>query len=234
MSGNVVARAKQLVASKKIDEARKLLLDEGFVQRSDRAVQAAYLELIPPADAKPELNEPLRRLASSDPDVRYKAIQAISREMFQESSIPRQAWASDPRVTTVLIDALEDEDKRVVEEAAGVLAVIVGRYFADLRAFEPLVPLLESGRKQTRVNAVAAIGKLSHQDRWRVLLPMFKDKAAEVRRSAVRQVVFNGADGSIPGDVLPDVKSELRRLLTDKDASTKTMAKTAIGKLEAK
>jgi HEAT repeat protein len=232
MSPNVIAQARQLLSSKKAGEAKKLLLDQGFVQESDPATQSAYLELIPPTNAKPELKEPLRRLSSSDRDVRYKAIQVISREMFKESSIERQEWASDPRTTAVLIGLLQDEDKRVVEEVSGILAVILGKYFADLRAFEPLVRLLASGRKQTRVNAVVAIGRLLHPDRWRVLQTMLRDKATEVRRAAVRQVAIRGAEGRIPDDVLPMLKSELRRLQTDPDSATKGMARTALEKLE--
>jgi HEAT repeat protein len=231
MSVDAVARARQLVAAKKTAEARKLLLEEGFAQRVDPAVQKAYLELIPATDAKPELKEPMRRLSSTDAEVRYKAIQAVSRDMFQESSIERQEWASDPRTTAALIAVLDDEDPRIVEEAAGALSVVLGKYFADLRAFDPLVRLLKSGRKQTRVYAVVGLGRLAHPLRWNVLLPMFGDKATDVRRAAVRQIAIRGADGKVPKDVLPQLKAELKRLLTDKDSATKGMAKTALEKL---
>jgi hypothetical protein len=43
-----IAAAKSLLASNSADSAATLLLEEGYIRRSQPAIQAAYLELIPP------------------------------------------------------------------------------------------------------------------------------------------------------------------------------------------
>ena len=208
------------------------MLRKGFVEAEDAAVQRAYLELFPPTEAMPELREPLTRLAASKPDVRFKAIQAIVKSVFRENSIELDQWASDPRTTGALIDGLADSDTKVLEKLADVLRLILKRHLADLRAFDPLLPLLSHPSKKVRAGAVMGIGELAHEDRWRVLLPLFEDKSVDVRRELVRQVVLKGTSGSIPSSLKPKYKEALRKLLDDDDKTTSQMADTALKHLE--
>lgn len=229
MSTKAIDQAQALVKSGKVDEARNLLLEQGFVRRYDPEIGTAYPKLIPPTPLLSiRLKGDLLRVADHDPDVRYQALAVMLREVFGEASPDIRAWCADPRATDVLIRALRDEEPRVVEKAAGVLSMVLSRYFADVRAFEPLSGLLKSRRKQTRVYATYGIGYLAHPDRWRALLPMFKDTTTDVRRTAVRVAVFNAPGSAMPDDTRSELMAEMHRLLSDPDTSTRGMAKTVL------
>lgn len=232
MGTNAIARAQTLIKDGKVEEAKELLLDEGFVRRHDPDIESAYPKLIPPNPLlEARLKGELARVADPDPEVRYKTLAAILREVFGEWSLDLKAWLTDPRSTAALTRALRDGRPDVAEKAAGVLSMVLSRYFADLRAFEPLADLLKSRRKLTRVYATYGIGYLAHPERWRVLLPMFRDRATDVRRTAVRTAAFNAAGSSMSPATRSELTEELRRLLGDKDASTRDMAETALQKL---
>lgn len=234
MSTKAIDQAKALVRAGKVDEARTLLLEQGFVRRHDAEIENIYPNLIPPPSLlSARLTGDLLRVADPDPDVRYQALMVMQREVFGEASPDIRAWCADPRATDVLIRALRDDEPRVVEKAAGVLSMVLSRYFADIRAFEPLAGLLKSRRKQTRVYATYGIGYLAHPDRWRALLPIFQDTATDVRRTAVRVAVFNAPGSAMTDETRSKLLAGLRRLLADPDTSTRGMAETALQDLGA-
>lgn len=224
MGGTAITRAQELVDQGKIDEARDVLLEAGFVRSDDEAVQREFVRLIPQSPALAAHRDILARVSARDAASRYKALNAISREVYQETSPDLKSWLADPRTTDVLIAAAGDNDPKVAQEAAAVLYIVLERYFADLRAFSPLVALLESKRKQTRLYAVFGIAELAHPERWKALLPMFKDRSAEVRKAACRAIVFNYGPGQASKEIHAALHQHVTELQSDEDASVRDMA----------
>lgn len=227
MGGQTIRRAQELVDQGKIEEARDVLLEAGFVHGEDETVQREFVRLIPPSPALVEHRDVLARASAPDATSRYKALNAISREVYQETSTYLKSWLADPRTTDVLIAAAGDNDPKVAQEAAAVLYIVLERYFADLRAFHPLVALLESKRKQTRLYAVFGIAELAHPERWKALLPMFTDRSGEVRKAACRAIVFNFGPDQASKETHAALKQLVNELLSDEDASVRDMAEKA-------
>jgi HEAT repeat protein len=234
MTANAIERAKAHLEDGEAEEARDLLLAEGYVRREDADIQRAYAKLLRPSGVlATKITEVTAAVSDPSAEARYKALSALAREVFKETSLHIKAWVADPRVTGLLIGALDDEDPRVVEKAAAILSVVVSRYFADLRAFEPLVALLESKRKQTRLYAVFSIPYLARPDRWDVLLPAFEDAAPEVRQTAVRGVLSDEALDELPAGTRTALADALRPFVKDKDPATKVMAERALARLKS-
>jgi HEAT repeat protein len=234
MTIGIVERARALLAAGQAVAARDLLLAEGFVKCQEPELQRVFPELIPPSPSLARRLESLETaLSRPDAEARYNALKAISRDVFQETSLHIKEWAADPRFIDPLIGALSDPDPKVVEEAAAVLSVVVSRYFADQRMFEPLVRLLQSRRKKTRLYAVTAIAHLTHPHRWQALLPVFRDPAHEVRHAACRAVLFNLDVVEVSPDLRAALKTELRARVADENTTTRAMAERALQKLRS-
>lgn len=234
MTATAIERAKAHIKSGETDEARDLLLTEGYVHREDADVQRAYPQLLKPSGVlAKKLAEVSAAVSEPSAEARYKALSALAREVFQETSEHLRAWLADPRVTDLWIQALGDDDPKVVEKAAAILSVVVSRYFADLRTFEPLSALLMSKRKQTRLYAVFSIPYLARPDRWDVLLPLFGDSAPEVRQTAVRGVLSDEALDQLPAKTRATLADVLRPFAQDKDATTRVMAERALARLQS-
>jgi HEAT repeat protein len=233
MAGTAIKRAKKLVDLGKIEEARDILLAAGFVSGEDATVQREFVKLIPPSEALAEHRDVLARVSARTPAARYKALHAIAREVYKETSTYLKSWLADPRTTDVLIAAAADPDPKVAQEAACVLYIVLDRYFADRRAFQPLAALLHSKQKQTRLYAVFAIAALDHPDRWNVLLPAFEDRSVDVRKAACRAVVFNYRPGQASKGTLATLKQLVDERLSDPVAPVRSMAANARQQLGA-
>jgi HEAT repeat protein len=228
---SAIEEAKKLLAENQLEKARDHLLEGGFIKQLDRQVEEAFLELIPVnEDLNEWLNGPIRQLQARDPKVRRDAARQIRIQAMKEFSLRRKAWMADPRTTGPLIQALRDPNDPVVEEVAGALAMIIKRYFPDLRAFDPLASLLASKRKGTRHYAVLGVGWLDREDRWDLLVPFLTDKAFEVRRAAARVVVFKALKATIS----PKTRAAMREALQkspDKDGIHGDLTRNAIATL---
>lgn len=228
-SSKTVAEARRLLNENQVDEARELLLREGYVDRADAQVQAAYESLIP---VTPQLQEQLdgvlAQLQDADPRVRKKAANSFRRIAMKATSVILMKWMRDPRTTGRLIAALDDADPACKEESAGALAWTIWRYFPDLRAFEPLSALLSSSRKETRFYATLGIGWLNHPQRWKALLPMFSDKSEKVRQTACKAVVFNAGKAAIDAATKQQLRERLTACLTDTDVQVRTLASNGL------
>lgn len=232
MAHNTIQRARALVSAGEREAAKELLLREGFIEADEPQVQRAYGDLIPPGERLAEkLRGVLANLSAPEPKVRAAAAEALAREVFKEFSTHLKEWLADPRTTDLLLAALADPDPKVAEKVAGVLSVIVSRYFPDRRVFEPMRALLQSRRMQTRLYAVFALQHLAHGDQWRVLVPTFADPAKGVRHAACRAVVFDLVPGELSKPTREDLARALRDLRSDPDAATRAMAEKALRKL---
>ncbi len=226
---NAVTKAEQLVAQERLAEAREMLLDAGYVARLDPEAQAAYEKLIPAGETlKKHLAGAFDQLRASGAPARLKAAKWLSREALKAYSRDRKEWMGDPRATGPLIAALDDEDQKVVAEAATALAMIIVRYFRDLRAFPALARLLQNPQKEVRLFAARAIGYLGHKDRWTALLPLLQDGVAKVRNEICLAVMGAARRGELGS---ADKKKLLRPLiaaLDDDDGEVRRAAANAI------
>jgi HEAT repeat protein len=186
----IIPEAEQLIAQNRMLEARDLLLEAGY-QNLDKKAQDAYNRLIPLSDIlKEQLAGPLKQLKSSDSAERLRAARAISRQALKMPTRERSAWLKDPRTMSPLIEALEDCNSRVVEEAVIAVEEIIRRYYRDRRAYPQLVRLLQSKSATTRYWAVEGVGLLGGKDSLEEILPLLKDHAVKVR-SQVCSIVTN-------------------------------------------
>jgi HEAT repeat protein len=187
---SIIPQAERLIAQSRVLEARDLLLEAGY-QNLDKKVQEAYDRLIPPNDIlEKQLAGPLKDLKSSDPAERLRAARAISRQALKMPTREREAWLKDPRTMSPLIEALEDSEPRVVEEAVTAVEEICRRYYRDQRAYPRLVRLLQSKSATTRYCAVKGVGILGGEGSFEEILPLLKDRAVKVR-TQVCSVVTN-------------------------------------------
>jgi HEAT repeat protein len=229
---DVSVRSKKLIRENHLDQARELLLINGFIHSLDPKVQKAYFELIPVSKQLEEkLSGSLQQLSASDVATRRKAARLIEREGLKEYSEQRRAWMREPRTTGPLIAALDDADAMVVQGAAGALAEIIVRYFPDLRAYPNLVRLLQSPQKENRFFAVRGLGLLHNRDRWKVIVPLLKDRSTMVR-SEICSTVIEAADR---GDLSPASKRRLHQPLLeaidDEDDKVRMIAANALRKI---
>jgi HEAT repeat protein len=230
---NTISKAKTLLAAERVDEARELLLENGFIERLDSEIQAAYEQLIPLSKALQEqLSGPLASLRSKQAATRSKAADQIGREARKEWSSDRKVWLADPRTTGPLIKALDDVDDKVVEVAAAAIAAIARGYFPDLRAFDPLAKLLSSPKKNVRLYAVLGISSLHHPDRWKLLLNMTTDKVTDVRRTVCRSMVAYLPKSKLSPALRAKLIAAITPLQSDPDGVVKKVAGNVLRLLE--
>jgi HEAT repeat protein len=234
MSGaEVIAQAKQWLKAGKWEEAKELLIEEGFQKRIDPVIVRAYEKLIPPrAPLLEHLDKELAQLQAVDPKVRKAAADAINKQARAEGSIYASEWLADPRTTGALLNALAKEQDVLVSEAlASALASICFRHMQDLRVFDPMCALLASKRMKTRSSAVCALGYLRSDDKWAQLVPMLCDKSAEVRDSACYALMNKNDDEVLPPQVLKTAIHSLKAAKKDPNGTVRAHALIALERL---
>lgn len=215
-------------------EAQCLLLDVGY-RRLEPRVMRAYEKLIPPsAILEKQLAGCLNQLKSSSTALRLRAVRYIDAQARCEPTVAREAWLKDPRTTTPLLEALQDIDPRVIEEAACALAMICSRYFQDMRAYKPLVELLKSPRAVTRLAAVEGIGLLFGDDCLQHMLPLLQDKSAKVRAETCRRLYALGLSGSLSTRQKKETLPWLVRALNDDNTAVRNVAASALREVGGK
>jgi hypothetical protein len=185
----VISAARRLLADGEVDQARTLLLEEGYMRRSQPGLQAAYLELIPPT---PTLRDVLATLYQGiddpTPAVRRRTVTRISAELSRTALRDNVRWMQDPRAVDPLITAAADTDAVVRERALGALMRLVSRYFPDQRAAPAFVGQLGSKRSLTRHNVISGIGCLRNEALLQHLVVPF-EQGSEADRVLVAQQV---------------------------------------------
>lgn len=231
---SVLSKAKDLLAKHELKLAKELLLNEGYILQLEPAIQVFFLKNIPPDEELiKQLNGPLGQLKNKDPKIRLEAARTLCKEVLKEWSEFRKAWLADPRAIDPLVAALGDSDVKVVEKAACALAATMRSYFADLRAFEPLLQLLKSPRKDCRLYAILGIGSVNHPDRWEVILDFLSDKAEEVRRGACRGLVdFLVVDVVVKPTTKRQLIARLEEMTAEKDHFIRAAAETVLTRLK--
>lgn len=224
-----IAEAQRLLDAGKRDEAKELLLTQGYVKQLDEEVMAAYLRLFPAQGVMREkIDGVIAQLKSADTTARADAAKSISKDARREMNMTLTEWLADPRTTGPLIELLDDPEPTVVEAAAQALGDIIFRYFQDLRAFDPLARLVGSPKKTIRQAAVFGVGALPHKERWQMLLPALSDKSVDVRRTACYAFSVGSGEGKIPASMQKQAIPILRGLLADTNADLRGVAKSAL------
>src|SRR5262245_54034953 len=128
-AAGIIAKAKKLLAARDGEQAAALLLEEGYIARSQPEIQAAYLELIPPnATLREMLDTIYVGLDAANVAVRRKTILGLAREFSKETVRNNVRWMRDPRASDPIIKATADPDRTVSERALGTLMRLVSRF----------------------------------------------------------------------------------------------------------
>ncbi|MDY0268186.1 HEAT repeat domain-containing protein [Trichloromonas sp.] len=179
---------------------------QDWSNQSER-LQAFLCYLAAETGAEEAIEPLLKALDSDNQELVLAAAHALGR---------LRVVAALPALTEVL--RREDaEARRVAQEALGVLAEESPEAFLTA-----LAPLMEDARAETRMAAIAVLGKVN----FRMVRPMvflaLKDDSAEVRRSAVSALGGN-----------PDIEQldALVLALTDEDADVRRIAAEVLGSL---
>jgi HEAT repeat protein len=192
----ILAKAKAELAEGKLDTARNTLLMGGYVATLEPAIQKAFTDIIPEPKGLKEHADLLKGIKSKDAAARLKSAKELNKWMRKSSSLFIKEWAADPRFSEQLFSALDSEtEAKPREELALAVEALLGRYFPDQRAFPVLAKLVGDKSKTVRRAAASGIPKLRHPDRYAVLAPLFKDKAAEVRFAWLVTIGPNKAAG---------------------------------------
>jgi hypothetical protein len=198
---DVIAKARALIENGQEDDARDLLLDEGYIQRSDAKIQKAFVELVPISKTLATiLEERYRGIDDDDPKIRFRAVAAVNRELCRQTLRNNVFWMRDPRAVDPLAHAATDRDAKVLERALIAVAHVVA-YFPDRRLADLALANLSSPKPKRRALAIAIVSGLRNEELLAQLAPVF-----ERGTPADRNVVLS----SVWGHFLPE--STLRAL----------------------
>jgi HEAT repeat protein len=144
----------------------------------------------------------LDHVNAENPDVRLAVVAALS-------------WMpEDPRVVTVMIAALRDEDSDVRQTAAGALG-----YSEAEHAIPPLISALQDTQPEVAAGAIWALRMLKAQQAVAPLAKIFEDAEHPLREDAVRALARLG------GEAWP----RLIRYLREGDVATRRMIVDGVG-----
>lgn len=215
ISDRTVGSLVELLASEVLEErirALAALLEEGraaimplteLLRRPEPATRSAAAEALGMLGEPAALDYLLPLIGDGESSVRLAVVRALGRIRHVRSA-------------ERLAIALEDQDQKVSGAAAGALEGL-----GEL-AVEPMFQLLTSPCADTRVRAIAVLGRLRHKGAVNRLLRGLRDRVAWVR------IVSAQALGEIGED---KATTALLRALEDRDAVVRAMAAEAVGKL---
>src|SRR5882724_12769157 len=89
-----------------------------------------------------QLQAAVKDLTAASPQARLAAAKALFAAGLREFSGVRKDVLSSDEAWGALVQALSDTDVKVVENAAGAVAQVLGRYRQDAVAFGPMRALL--------------------------------------------------------------------------------------------
>lgn len=246
-TAEIVRQARELMQSGSIDEARELLLRYGYVEASNPKIQDVYAEFVRPSAALSAwLKESAAGLRSSDPIVRRRTAQKISRAACKSWHKDIAVWARDPRAIDLLLEAARDADEEVVKWTAVAIGAVVTRYLADRRATPTMRELLHHRTSHARFWAAQALGSIGTPEDADRLVSLLRDREAGVRLIAMsslsqhlqgvsepKRAEFTGAIALLLKDKDPDIRNRSARILGALRAREHAAAIRAARKLES-
>jgi HEAT repeat protein len=185
----IINSARELLAAGKTDDARELLLENGYVTRSEPTIQKAYLHLVPvSATLRAVLDEVYVGLGDRDPKVRFDAASKLVRECTKAYPRDNVRWMRDPRASEPLIHAVQDPDTKVSERALRALSCLVCKYFRDQRALPAFVAKLSHAKQDTRNNAISGVGCMGLEEGLEHLINLNDHGTERDRAEVARQI----------------------------------------------
>jgi hypothetical protein len=222
-----IAKAHDLLDAGGQDEARKLLLEGGFVDQLDPEVQAAFRALIPtPSAVKKALAGLLAPLSDEQPEARRDAIKAVAKEVSRAWHKDVAAWASDPRALDPILPLATSSDPKTTQFAASAMVRIFERYLADRRIPLALIPALRARSPEARAFAVTGVLLGGEVERWSSVTPLLHDGSALVRAEALRAVTRWGR-ATLPSSLQDELRPLVEARFDDADPGVQEAAFTA-------
>lgn len=148
----------------------------------------------------------LQELSDADVGVRRKASSALEREARKVSAQERRNALGNRTATRAIICALTDTDRIVARNAVIAIAEVSRRYFKDDRAYDAVIPLLDSPDQLTRQWAANAAVALRGEESWPHVAPLVQDRSAQVRAA----VLLLGANLAAHTVLSPTVLEQLQ------------------------
>ncbi len=184
---NIIDKFNQLSASGKLEDGKELLLREGYIEAINTEIQDAYLEFIPPTlELEKELATSLKQLFDKDISIRRKASVYINKQSRGNWTTKQRGWLRDPRTVGLLIEALKDEDEKVVINACIALGMISKRYdYNDLRIYNAIVKLFSHKSDEVKIKAAQSIPQFNFEEGWKKILKSLNYKPLKLARWTV-------------------------------------------------
>jgi len=215
-SEEIIAQARGLLSEGKTADAKNLLLEKGYIEKSDAEIQKRFAELIPESpELSKEKQESLKKLFDADSKVRAKAADFIHRQALKSNHKLIESWQKDPRTIDILFDALADENPKVVAETTGALGAIARRYFRDLRIYAKLLEILKLKNKDAVYYAALHLDHYRIDSKWDELLEILEDKTTPKIAGAILGNINNSSE------ISQSRKEILKERLTKLSAKTK-------------
>lgn len=229
----VINQAEQSVENGNLEEAKELLLNEGYIKQLDDEIQKAYRNLIPiSSDLENELNTSLKDVFDSDSKKRFNALRYIHKQARRETHKDRRSWLQEPRTVSILLEVLENEtEEKLIAETAGALSAIAFRYFPDIRIYNALKKLLNSKNKEVLYVAIEGISNYSFTDKWDDLISILENNPPAKIKAVISTAIMSKNNG------LNEEKEHLlipllfRAFEKEKDVETKNRLVNAIAKI---
>jgi HEAT repeat protein len=192
----ILRSATRLLADGRMDDARELLLVEGYIKRSHPAIQRAYPRLLPEVPTlRTMLTEVYSHLDDPNPKVRLDAATKVYRECAKVYPRDNVRWMRDPRATEPLIKAARDPDSRVSERAVKALSCLVCSYFPDQRAVAAFLPKLSDRKQDVRITAIHGIGGLRREDLLEHFVDLFEHGTPQDRAAVASNIAGLALEG---------------------------------------
>lgn len=185
-SQKIVEEAKKLIQVGNSEEAKKLLLCEGYFRQLDSIVQQAFKSwFAQPVAFNPEMQTAIDDLFSDDVFIRRKASSYISRKALGTISGKIGECIRDPRTLDILLKALADPDEKVVANITIALAMFCSRYqHPDLRIYDHVKDLFVNHSAEVKIHAVMAIQLFPFSEKWNYIYSVL-DKKPSIRAKLV-------------------------------------------------
>ena len=176
-------------------DARDLLLKHAYEDDLNEVLQQAYYDLIPPTiSVLHEQETSFKTLFDSDPEVRIKTAKYLCRQPLAEYANSRKNWLKHPKVTEVLIKALDDTEPKVVRDVFIALAGNYQRYFKDSRIYPAIRRFYtETDNKELQIYFYYWINVFDNDERWDYIIPKLQQKQSQ---KLLHALLSNGRKGT--------------------------------------
>jgi len=190
-------------------DARDLLLKHAYEDDLNETLQQAYFDLIPPSlSFLREQETSFKTLFDPDPKIRIETAKYLCRQPLKEYAHSNQNWLKHPKVTEVLIKALDDSEPKVVRDIFIALAGNYKRYFEDCRIYPAIHRFYtNTENKELQISFYYWIKFFGNDERWEYIIPTLRQKQ--------NQKLLHALLSNISGEKNDEVNIKLQPILLD-------------------